>query len=207
MLASVIRVHGPSHPWLREFGPLFAHLCDGLEPHLEHDENSILIPRLRTTSARASSCAPGEERSLLALALGLSACGDNGDEPAKPAGHAPTEQPESAFRIGNRVYFASMTSSLSPEDTTKLDEIVKVAESAIAASRPAEPDHPLVTAGGSAQRTGRTAVEPGADARPSDPIARTCTRSAAAGTRTSRSRVLAVVRRAIRRVPCSTSTR
>lgn len=58
-----------------------------------------------------------------------------------------------------------------------------------------------------AQRMRRTAVERAPDAKPSDPIARSSTRSAAAGTRASRSCVFVVVRRAIRRAPCSTSTR
>jgi outer membrane protein OmpA-like peptidoglycan-associated protein len=38
------------------------------------------------------------------------------------------------FRIENRVYFASMTSALTPEDRAKLDEIAKAAEGAISAS-------------------------------------------------------------------------
>lgn len=183
--------------------------------------------------ARSFADVPGRRRAaiaaalLSALVLGLSACGDDGDERAEPAGQAPTTQAEPApaeldkvadtaetakaasatevpadelqsqidaveqgledggfdasnvgtvgdakanfvidtswavyvygsdraaaelalslkdirtdeadfalFRIGNRVYYASMTSALSAEDRAKLDEIAEAVEGAITA--------------------------------------------------------------------------
>jgi regulator of cell morphogenesis and NO signaling len=64
MIESVIRVHGPAHPRLHEVGPLFTHLCDGLEPHLEQEEQ-VLFPACRALE-RADHEAPSIAEAAIA---------------------------------------------------------------------------------------------------------------------------------------------
>jgi regulator of cell morphogenesis and NO signaling len=64
MIESIIRVHGPAHPWLHEFGPLFAHLWDSLEPHLEQEEQ-LLFPACRALDS-ADHEAPSIDEATIA---------------------------------------------------------------------------------------------------------------------------------------------
>jgi regulator of cell morphogenesis and NO signaling len=59
LIDSVVRVHGPVHPDLRELPAAFATLCDELEPHLELEEEG-LFPACRALEARVASASLDE---------------------------------------------------------------------------------------------------------------------------------------------------